>query len=240
MEPSRSGHLPVNGLQIYYEAFGERDTASGPVPLLLIPGAFLSTESMKQWVERFAARRPVIVFDQQGHGRTADTPRAMSYEQFGDDAAALLHALEVKRADVMGYSQGGGVALQLALRHPQLVSKLVTLSATYRRDGWYPSVSQALEGLSGGIFVNTPVGEAFRQHTADPEAFDAYIEKMRVLNIEDQDISDAQMRSLQAKTMVIVGDADGVKPEHAVAMFKLRGGGDEDAAATGAISNVPQ
>jgi pimeloyl-ACP methyl ester carboxylesterase len=152
----------------------------------------------------------------------------------------LLHALEIERADVMGYSQGGGVALQLALRHPQLVSKLVTLSATYRRDGWYPSVSQALEGLSGDLFADTPVGEAFRRHSSDPKAFDAYVEKMRVLNIEDQNISDAQMRSIQAKTMVIVGDADGVKPEHAVAMFRLRGGGDEEAAATGVISAVPR
>jgi pimeloyl-ACP methyl ester carboxylesterase len=140
----------------------------------------------------------------------------------------------------MGYSQGGGVALQLALRHPHLISKLVTLSATYRQDGWYPSVLQGLEGLSGDLFADTPVGEAFRQHTADPEALDAYIAKMNVLNIEDQNISDAQMRSIQAKTMVVVGDADGVRPEHAVAMFKLRGGGDEEAAATGAISKVPQ
>ena len=213
--------------------------ASDAVPLLLIPGAFMSTDSMEQWVDAFAPRRPVIVFDQQGHGRTADTPRAMSYEQFGDDAAALLQALEIERADVMGYSQGGGVALQLALRHPQRVSKLVTLSATYRQDGWYPSVLQALAGLSGDLFTDTPVGEAFRQHTTDPEAFDAYIDKMRVLNLEDQQISDAQMRSIRAKTMVIVGDADGVKPEHAVAMFKLRGGGDEEAAATGTISEVP-
>ena len=132
VEPSRSGHLPINGLQLYYEAHGELG-ASGTVPLLLIPGAFLSTDSMKQWVAGFVPERPVIVFDQQGHGRTADTPRPMSYEQFGDDAAAVLHALEVERADVMGYSQGGGVALQLALRHPQLVSKLVALSATASR-----------------------------------------------------------------------------------------------------------
>jgi pimeloyl-ACP methyl ester carboxylesterase len=164
----------------------------------------------------------------------------MSYEQFGDDAAALLRALEVEQADVMGYSQGGGVALQLALRHPELVGKLVTLSATYRQDGWYPVVLQGLEAFSSDQFANTPVGEAFRQHTADPEAFDAYIEKMRVLNFEDQNISDAQMRSIRARTMVIVGDADGVRPEHAVAMFRLRGGGDEEAAATGEISDVPQ
>jgi pimeloyl-ACP methyl ester carboxylesterase len=239
MSPSRSGHLPINGLRLYYEAHGEL-SASEAVPLLLIPGAFLSTDSMQQWVAAFAARRPVIVFDQQGHGRTADTSRTMSYEQFGDDAAALLRALEVERADVMGYSQGGGVALQVALRHPQLVNKLVTLSATYRQDGWYPSVLHALEGLSGDLFADTPVGEAFRQHTADPKAFDAYIEKMRVLNFEDQNISDAELRSIQAKTMVIVGDADGVKPEHAVAMFKLRGGGDEEAATTGTISEVPR
>ena len=239
MAPSRRGRLPINGLQLYYEAHGELG-ASGTVPLLLIPGAFLATDSMKPWVAAFVAERPVIVFDQQGHGRTADTPRAMSYEQFGEDAAALLHALEVERADVMGYSQGGGVALQLALRHPQLVSKLVTLSATYRQDGWYPSVLQGLEGMTSDLFADTPVGEAFRQHTADPKAFEAYIEKMRVLNFEDQHITDAQMRSIPAKTMVIVGDADGVKPEHAVAMFKLRGGGDEEAAATGALTRVPQ
>jgi pimeloyl-ACP methyl ester carboxylesterase len=239
MKPSRSGHLPVNGLQLYYEAHGELG-ASDRVPLLLIPGSFMSTDSMTQWVAGFVAKRPVIVFDQQGHGRTADTPRTMSYEQFGDDAAALLRALEVERADVMGYSQGGGVALQLALRHPRLVTKLVTLSATYRQDGWYPSALHGLEGLSGDFFADTPVGETFRRHTADPEAFDSYIEKMRVLGIEDQNISDAQMRSIQARTMVIVGDADAVKPEHAVAMFTLRGGGDQEAAATGAIPKVPQ
>jgi pimeloyl-ACP methyl ester carboxylesterase len=238
MRPPRRGHLPINGLQLYYEVHGELG-ASDTVPLLLIPGAFMSTDSMKRWVDAFGPGRPVIVFDQQGHGRTADAPRAMSYEQFGDDAAALMEALEIERADVMGYSQGGGVALQLALRHPRRVSKLVTLSATFRRDGWYPSALQALENLSGDLLGDTPVGEAFRQHTPDPEAFAAYIEKMRVLNLEDQQISDAQMESIRAKTMIIVGDADGVKPEHAVAMFKLRGGGDEQAAATGTISEVP-
>ena len=121
---SRSGYLPINGLKIYYEVYGPLGK-SRTAPMLLIPGAFLSTDSMKPWVAALAGKRSVIVFDQQGHGRTPETSRKMSYEQFADDAAALLRALKVERADVMGYSQGGGVALQLALRHPTLVNKLV-------------------------------------------------------------------------------------------------------------------
>src|SRR5436190_18671189 len=143
-KPSRHGHLPINGLSLYHEVYGELGTSKTP-PLLLIPGAFMAAGSMKSWVSAFAGKRAVIVFDQQGHGRTTDTSREMSYEQFADDAAALLRAVEVNRADVMGYSQGGGVALQLAIRHPSLVSKLVSMSATFRKDGWYPSVPEGIE-----------------------------------------------------------------------------------------------
>jgi pimeloyl-ACP methyl ester carboxylesterase len=238
LRPSRSGHLPINGLSLYHEVYGELGSA-GPSPLLLIPGAFMATGSMRSWVSAFARERAVIVFDQQGHGRTPDTPRAMSYEQFADDAAELLRALHVERAGVMGYSQGGGVALQLALRHPTLVEKLVPMSATCRPDGWYPSVPAGIEGLDATAFAGSPVETAFLAHTPDPTAFATYVEKMKVLNIEDQDISDAQMRSIPAPTMVVVGDADGVKPEHALAMFRLRGGGDEEAAATGMLQGVP-
>ena len=189
-EPSRRGHLPINGLSLYHEVYGELG-GSETSPLLLIPGAFMGTDSMGAWVSAFTGERAVIVFDQQGHGRTPDTSRAMSYEQFADDAAALLGALEVERADVMGYSQGGGVALQLALRHPTLIGKLVSLSATYRRDGWYPSVLEGIKGVSAAAFAGTPVEKAFREHTPDAAAFDAYLEKMKVLNVEDQNISDA-------------------------------------------------
>jgi pimeloyl-ACP methyl ester carboxylesterase len=236
--PSLDGHLPINGLSLHYEVHGELGT-SKTSPLLLIPGGFMSTDSMASWVSAFAGERTVIVFDQQGHGRTPDTSREMSYEQFADDAAALLRALNVERAHVMGYSQGGGVALQLALRHPMLVDKLVSLSAAYRKDGWYPSVFEGIEGLSARAFAGTPVERAFKEHTPDAAAFEAYIEKMKVLSIDDQNISDAQMRSISAKTMVIVGDADAVKPEHALAMFELRGGGDEEAAASGMLQSPP-
>jgi pimeloyl-ACP methyl ester carboxylesterase len=236
--PSSSGHLPINGLDLYHEVYGELSSSETP-PLLLIPGAFMATDSMTPWVSDFADQRAVIIFDQQGHGRTPDSSRRMSYEQFADDAAALLRALEVDRADVMGYSQGGAVGLQLALRHPTLVNKLVSMSATYRRDGWYPSVLTGIESVTAQAFAGTPVETAFMQHTPDAGAFDAYVEKMKVLGINDHYMTDAQVASLPAKTMVIVGDADAVKPEHALAMFRLRGGGDEEVAATGMVHKVP-
>jgi pimeloyl-ACP methyl ester carboxylesterase len=237
-KPSRNGHLPVNGLSLYYEVHGEIGE-SGTSPLLLIPGGFMATDSAKSWVSALAGERAVIVFDQQGHGRTPDAPRTMSYEQFADDAAALLRALRVERADVMGYSQGGGVALQLAVRHPALVNKLVSLSATYRKDGWYPSVSAGIEGLSTATFTGTPVEKAFMEHTPDAPAFHAYVEKMQSLGVLDHHISDAQLRSVAAKAMVIAGDADSVKLEHALAMFRLLGGGDEEAAGSGALQKLP-
>jgi pimeloyl-ACP methyl ester carboxylesterase len=237
MQP-RSGYLPINGLHLYHEVYGELDAATPP--LLLIPGAFMATDSMAAWAAAFACERAVIVFDQQGHGRTPDTAREMSYEQFADDAAALLRALGVARADVMGYSQGGGVAIQLAIRHPTLVSKLVTMSASFRRDGWHPSVAKAMAQLVAETFANTSVENAFRDHTPDAEAFGAYVEKMKVLNIEDQDVSAEQMRAIAAPTMVIVGDADALNLEHAVEMFRLRGGDDAEAAATGVLQKAPQ
>ena len=155
---SRAAHLPINGLNLYHEVYGELDTPKPP--LLLIPGAFMAVGSMRAWAEAFARDRAVIVFDQQGHGRTPDTTRDMSYEQFGDDAAALLRALGVERADVMGYSQGGGVAIQLAIRHPSLVNHLVAMSATFRKDGWYPAVPAAIGGLTPDAFAGTPVEKA--------------------------------------------------------------------------------
>jgi pimeloyl-ACP methyl ester carboxylesterase len=103
----------------------------------------------------------------------------------------------------MGYSQGGAVALQLALRHPALVSKVVPFSAAYRKDGWYSSALAGIEGLRATAFAGTPVEKAFKQHTPDPAAFDAYVEKMRVLGINDHEMSDAQLSSISAKTMVI-------------------------------------
>lgn len=233
----RSGQLSINGLQLYYEVHG---TLGGDTPpLLLIPGAFMAADSMPDWVAAFAVQRAVIVFDQQGHGRTPDTDRAMSYEQFADDAAALLDALDVDTADVMGYSQGGGVALQLAIRHPSRVGKLVAMSASFHRDGWHPSMATAVAQLDPQAFAGTPLPQLFAQHNPGDGAFAAWLAKMKVLNAEDQEIPEAQIRAIRAKTMVIVGDTDSLTLEHAVRLFRLRGGVDDEAAASGLLQRVP-
>ena len=188
-KPSRDGYLPINGLNLYYEVYGDLGTSKPP--LLLIPGAFMATDSMQAWTDAFAQERAVIVFDQQGHGRTPDTSREMSYEQFADDAAALLRALEVERADVMGYSQGGGVALQLAIRHPVACEQVGLNVGHLPPRRLVPVGARIASGVSAPkTFAGTPVEKAFKEHTPDAEAFDAYLEKMKVLNINDQDISD--------------------------------------------------
>lgn len=232
-----AGHLPINGLQLYYEVHGSLDGAR--TPLLLIPGAFMVADSMPGWVTALAAHRPVITFDQQGHGRTPDGRPTMSYEQFADDAAALLGELGVDRADVMGYSQGGGVALQLAIRHPGRVGKLVLMSASFHRDGWHPSMAAAISELEPGAFAGTPVAQTFAEHNPGDDAFGAYLAKMKILNAEDQEIPEQTIRALTAKTMVIVGDTDSLTVEHAVRLFRLRGGGDDEAAATGLLQRSP-
>ena len=179
----------------------------------------------------FAGTPTVIVFDQQGHSHTPDTPRELSYPQFADDATALLRARRVECADVRCYSQNGGVALQFALRHPTLVNKLVTLSATYRRDGCYPAVVQSADTSDNSRqWAGTPVEKAFFAHTPDATALAVHLEKVRAFGKNDQYITNEEMRSISAKTMVIAGDTDDVRPEHTLAMVKLRGGGDATAA----------
>ncbi|MGW0163371.1 alpha/beta fold hydrolase [Mycobacterium sp. NPDC003323] len=235
--PMRHGHFPINGLHLHYEVYG---TLAGPKPpLLLIPGAFMAADAMPDWVSAFATSRAVITFDQQGHGHTPDIDRVMSYEQFADDAAALLGELGVARADVMGYSQGGGVALQLAIRHASMVDKLVAMSASFHRDGWHPSMAAGMAQLEVHSFAGTPMQRTFLEHNPGEGAFAAYLEKMKTLNAEDQEIPEAQIRAITARTMVIVGDADSLTLEHAIALFRLRGGGDEHAASTGVLHGLP-
>lgn len=237
--PSRVGQVEIDGVALRYTVVGD-PSATAP-PLLILHGAFMHGEAMAPLAVHFAAERRVILLDQRAHGRsgdsTADAP--LTYAQLGDDAARVVEHLGVAQADVLGYSMGGGAALQAAVRHPARVRKLVVLSATYRRDGWYPEVMHAIGAMTLASIAGSPLERDYRRLSPTPDRFARYFERVRALNHEDQDIPDAEVRAMAAPTMVVVGDADGVRPEHAVALFTLRGGGDRSAAATGVLGGVP-
>ena len=215
----RVGYAPVYGLQMYYEIRG-----SGQ-PLVLLHGAFMTIELMGKLVPGLAESRQVVAVEFQGHGHTADIDRPITYEQLADDTAALLRHLGIDGADVYGYSLGGGVALQVAIRHPELVRKLVIVSASYSKEGMYPEVFAAIEQIKPELFDGTPWRAAYDRTAPHPEAFPALVAKLNRLDMGPFAWSAEAVRAITAPTMIVIGDSDGTRPEHAVEMFRLRGGG---------------
>jgi pimeloyl-ACP methyl ester carboxylesterase len=201
---------------MYYEIHGAGE------PLLVLPGAYMTVELMGDLVPALAERHQVIGVEFQGHGHTGDIDRPFSYEQFADDAAALMACLGVDRADVYGYSLGGGVALQLGLRHPGRVRKVVIASATYSSDGMYPEVVGGIENITSEMFDGTPWRDAYDRAASDPSAFPTLVEKLKQL---DMTPFDWPIDDLAVPALILVGDSDGTRLEHAVDMFRRLDGG---------------
>jgi pimeloyl-ACP methyl ester carboxylesterase len=204
---------------MYYETHG-----SGQ-PLVVLHGSFMTIELMGRLVPELARSRQVIAVEFQGHGHTADIDRPITYEQLADDTAALLRHLGIASADVYGYSLGGGVALQLAIRHPELVRKLVLVSASHTSDGLYPEVLAGIDQITPELFNGTPWREAYDRTAPDPTVFPALVAKLKQLDSAPFAWPSEAVRAITAPTLIIIGDSDGTRPEHAVAMFRLRGGG---------------
>jgi pimeloyl-ACP methyl ester carboxylesterase len=211
-----AGYAPVNGLRMYYETHGSGE------PLLVLPGAYMTIGLMGDLVPALAESRHVIAVEFQGHGHTADIDRPFSYEQFADDIAALLGHLGIERADVYGYSLGGGVALQLGLRHRRLLRKLAIASASQSSDGLYPEVVGGIENITPELFDGTPWREAYDRTAPDPSRFPTLVEKLKRL---DMTPFDWPIDKLAAPALILIGDADGTRLEHAVDMFRRLGGG---------------
>ncbi|MBA2344337.1 MAG: alpha/beta hydrolase [Rubrobacter sp.] len=209
----------MNDLRMYYEIQGTGR------PLVVLHGAFMSTDAMGGIVAPLAETRQVIAVDLQGHGRTADVDRPLSYEQMADDVAALLRHLEIEKADVFGYSMGGGVAFQVAMRHPALVRKLVVASASSTSEGVYPEVWSGIEHITPELFEGTPWKEQYDRVAPDPDAFPSLVAKMKQLDSQPFAWPPDDVRAIAAPTMIVIGDSDGTTPEHAVELFRLRGGG---------------
>jgi pimeloyl-ACP methyl ester carboxylesterase len=215
----QTGYAPVNGLQMYYEMHGAGE------PLVLLHGAFGAIDLWGPILTTLAEHHQVIAVEVQGHGHTADIiDRPLGYEQLADDVAALLNHLAITQADVVGYSMGGTTGLQLAIRHPQLVRKLVAVSPNYRSDGYYPELLAGLQQLTPEIFVGTPEEAAYLRHAPHPEDFPVLVQKQKVLPQEFA-FPEEDVAAITAPTLVVMGDSDVIRPEHAVALFRLLGGG---------------
>jgi len=215
------GYASVNGLNLYYEIHGSGE------PLVLLPGGFMTIEAMGALVPQLAATRRVIGVELQGHGHTADIERPLRFEWMADDIAALIRQLGFERADVFGYSLGGAVALQTAIRHPEVVRKLTLASTACKRDGWYPEALAGMAAISVETFAGTPIHAAYLSASPRPEAWPDVVAKMKSLLTEDYDWS-ADVAALRAPVLILVGDADGLRLAHAVELFGLLGGGQAD------------
>jgi pimeloyl-ACP methyl ester carboxylesterase len=218
---SRSGLAPVNGLRMYYEVHGQ-----GP-PVVLLHGAMSSIQpDFARMIPVLARTRQVIAVEQQGHGHTADVDRPLSNEQMADDTAELLRHLGISNTDLVGYSMGGAVALMVARRHPDLARKVVFFGgAAFGPQGLYPELFQAEESMGPEALEGTPWQQAYARMAPDPDAWPALVNKIKEMDLGWTGWADEDVAAVKAPVMLVIGDSDIVRPEHAAEMFRLLGGG---------------
>jgi pimeloyl-ACP methyl ester carboxylesterase len=216
---TQTGYAPVGDLKMYYEIHG-----SGR-PLVLLHGAYMTIDMMGPLVRGLAQTRQVIAVEQQGHGHTADVDRPLTYEQMADDTAALMGHLEIDNADIVGYSMGGAAALQLAIRHPALVRKLVLASSGFTSDSMHPAALEMFPSITPELFAGSPIEEAYLRTAPNPGDFPKLVEKLTQLDTTPFAWPEQDIRAIPAPTLIVLGDSDGIRLEHAVELFKLRGGG---------------
>jgi pimeloyl-ACP methyl ester carboxylesterase len=231
----KTGYASVNGLKLYYEIHGAGE------PLILLHGGLAATELFSEILPLLSNTRQVIAVDLQGHGRTADINRPMSYETMADDIAALIKYLGFEKADVMGYSVGGGVALRTAVQHPDKVRKLVLVSTAFRRDGWYPEILAGMAQMNAGAaepMKQTPMYQLYARIAPKPADWPVLLTKLGEMLSKDYDWSH-DVAAIKSPTLLVFGDADAVRTAHAVQFFELLGGGKKDGGWDGpGISNA--
>ena len=212
-------YASVNGLKMYYEIHGSGE------PVVLLHGAFMTiTNNWDGWIAELAKTRKVISVEMQGHGRTFDIERDMTSENFADDVAALLDRLKIPRADLIGYSMGGGVAMQCAVRHPDKVRKVVVISSPFRRDGVVKEGADALKNLTPELFIGSPLEVDYKKLSPTPDDFPKFVKHMVASMSKGHDLDAAKLKATPVPMFFIFGDADGIRLEHVAEMFRLKGG----------------
>src|SRR5215470_6093371 len=209
-------YADVNGLRMYYEIHG-----SGQ-PLVLLHGAFGFAEGWAAYLPTLSKTHQVIAVELQGHGHTNDLDRPLTYEQMADDTAALLKQLKIKSADFFGYSMGGTVALAVAIRHPELVRKLAIYGscAGKMKDVYDPETYKQFQSL-GADFAPPVLKEPYDRMAPDPKRWPILVMKIKELEKIFKGYSAADLKAIKAQTLIMMGDRDAVRPEHAVEMYRL-------------------
>ncbi|MGO4723572.1 MULTISPECIES: alpha/beta fold hydrolase [unclassified Inquilinus] len=225
LKAEKTGQVRAGGIDYHYAVYGQGE------PLLLLHGGLGSTDMFQPVLPVLAAHRQVIGVDLQGHGRTPLGDRPMSLPAMGDDMAAVLDALGVQQADVLGYSMGGGVAFQLALQHPDRVRRLALVSAGYAQDGFYAEMLPQQAAVGAGIadmLKDTPMYQSYVAVAPNPGDFPRLLDAMGAMMRQPFDWS-ADVPKLAGPVMLVFGDSDMVRPEHIVKFYQLLGGGLRDA-----------
>jgi pimeloyl-ACP methyl ester carboxylesterase len=215
----------VNGVDLGYRTVGEG------APLLLLPGGFGTVEMFGANVDLLAAGRQVIGVDLQSHGRSPATDRPMRFEAMANDIAELIRTLELDQAAIMGFSLGGAVALRTAIQHPEVVERLVLVSTVFKRQGWHPEMTAGMDAMgpdTADFMRQTPMYDAYASVAPRVEDWPVLVRQVSEIVKVDYDWSEEVSR-LAAPTMLVLGDADGMPPSHAVEFFALLGGGQRDA-----------
>ena len=213
---AKGSYASVNGLKMYYEIHG-----SGQ-PLVLLHGSFGFIEGWATVLPTLVKTHQVIAVELQGHGHTNDLDRPLTYEQMAEDVAALLQQLKIKDADLFGYSMGGTVALGIAIRHPELVRKLAILGscAGSPRDAFEPEAYKQYQSIPAD-FAPPVLKAPYDRMSPDPSQWLVLVAKVKNMGRDFKGYSAAELKTIKAQALIMFGDREGIRPEHAVEMYRL-------------------
>ena len=219
-KPAESGFATVNGIKVYYEVYGQGK------PIVLLHGAFMTIQAnWAQLIPELSKTRKVIAIEFQGHGHTPYSDRKFDLNTLASDVEGIMTYLKVDSADVVGYSMGGSVAYQLAIRSPKRVTKLVIISSTYKTGGWLPQVTNAFKGFKPDFFANSPLQAAYDEAAPDKTKWTKFVEQMIVFIQGPFDMGDNNIAKITSPVLLIAGDNDGLDKVELAKTYQLLGGG---------------
>jgi pimeloyl-ACP methyl ester carboxylesterase len=229
-KPADSGYVPVNGIKVYYEVYGEGR------PIVLLHGAFWNIEmNWGQLIPELSKTRKVIAIEFQGHGHTQFSDRKLGLATLASDVDGVMKHLKVDSADVAGFSMGGSVAYQLAIQSPERVRKLVIISSTYKSGGWLPAVNDGFKNFKPEVFTNSPLKAAYDAIAPDKTKWTKFLEQMIAFAGVPFDIGEANIAKITSPVLLISGDNDGLDKIELMKTYQLLGG-----AVTADLGSMPR